>query len=102
MKNQIKYFLIGLILLFCAVFCVTLLPLIVKIFFKHFYIQNYIYSEIEFLLMILCAVLYLFSPKFYKLQIVSIGVFAFLYFMFVKYYPLINQCFKMILSSFSL
>lgn len=89
MKSQKKYFLTGLILLIFAVLCVTFLPAVIRTFFKGFYIQNYIYVEIEFLLMILSSVFYLFSLKFYKFQMLSIALLLIFYGFFIEFYPYI-------------
>jgi hypothetical protein len=87
MKNiQIKYFINGLILLFLALCSITHLPIILKekcglIF------ENYIYVELEFFLLVACAIFYLFSPKYYQYQIYSI-IFGIIYYsFFVKFCP---------------
>ena len=85
LSNQTKYFINGVILLSLACFSVTLLPLIIKTTPISAIIKNYIYYEIEFFLLSASAIFYLFSPKYYKYQILSILVFMFIYNHFVKF-----------------
>lgn len=102
MKRQTRYFITGLILLIIACCCITLIPAIIKTFFKSIVIYNYIFRQVEFLLLVLCAILFLFCPKYYKFQMLSIGFCFLFYFAFVKLYPYLIKCFNIILSSFSL
>ncbi len=94
MKRQTKYFIFGLLVLICAVFCTTFLPLIVKNCFYKINVENYIYFEIEFLLLVLGGVLFLFSPKYYKFQMLSIALLMIFYEIFIKIYPYILSLFK--------
>ena len=89
MKSSKKYFLIGLLLLFCAISCVTVVPLVFRVFFKTIVIENYFYFEAEFLILVLSGILFLFSAKYYKYQMISIAILIFLYLIFVKTYPFI-------------
>jgi len=85
-KKQTKYFLIGGILLLCALFSITFLPLIIK-FFTKLSIQKYIYVQIEFFLFVASSIFYLFSPKYYKQQILTILIAILYYYLFVLIYP---------------
>ncbi len=89
LKRQTKYFTIGLLCLILAMFCITFLPVILKLYVKNIIFQNYIYVQIEFFLLAVCSIFYLFSPKYYFSQVVSIIFGIFYYLMFVKAYPFI-------------
>lgn len=83
LNNQSKYFINGLFLLTFAVASVTHIPIILKTNFNLIF-SAWLYYQIEFFLLCACAVFYLFSPKFYKYQVISV-VFAFAYYvLFVK------------------
>ncbi len=88
MKRQTKYFLIGSIFLLTAMICITFLPAIIR-FKTSFHIKEYIYVQIEFFLLLIASIFYLFSPKFYIQQIKVIILAIFYYVCFVKFYPLI-------------
>ncbi len=81
MKRQTKYFYIGLLCLINGLLCVTYLPYIIK---RLVFLQNYVFVQIEFLLLVTCAIFYLFSPKFYSKQILSFAFGFLYYFLFVK------------------
>ena len=42
------------------------------------------YTEIEFFMLAACSVYYLFSPKYYRYQIISIALALTYYFVFVR------------------
>ena len=86
MKKQTKYFTIGFLLLICALLSVTFLPIVIKLFTK-LNIQKYIYIQIEFFLLIASSIFYLFSPKYYKWQILTAIVAAIGFWEFVVHYP---------------
>ncbi len=86
MKKQTAFFIIGIIFLFLAIFCITLLPYILKKY-TLIKVQEYMFSEMEFLLLLLSAFCYTFSLKYYKAQILSILIALFCFLMFCK----INQ-----------
>ncbi len=88
MKRQTKYFLIGSIFLVGAMFCITFLPAVIK-FKTTFQIKEYIYVQIEFFLLLISSIFYLFSPKFYIQQIKVIILAVIYYIFFVKFYPFI-------------
>lgn len=79
LSNQTKYFINGVILLFLGLFCITFVPLktIVSV-------EKYLYLQIEFFLLCASAIYYLFSPKYYKQQILSILIGILYYLLFVK------------------
>lgn len=84
MKRQTKYFYIGLLCLICGLFCITYLPYILKSLIIKIHLQNYIFVQIEFLLLVICAIFYLFSPKYYSRQILSFAFGFLYYFLFIK------------------
>ncbi len=88
MKRQTKYFLIGTIFLIGAMLCITFLPAVIR-FKTTLQVKEYIFVQIEFLLMLLCSIFYLFSPKFYSQQIKIIIIALLYYLCFTKFYPLI-------------
>ena len=81
---QTKYFINGLILLASGLLCVTYLPLILKGKFA-IIIESWIYYQIEFFLLVACAVFYVFSPKYYKQQIFSMVAAIIFYLIFAFY-----------------
>jgi len=97
-KSQKKYFIIGTLFLICAILSVTIAPLVVKTFLFNVNIENYIYVEIEFLLLTLCGVYYLFSPKYYNFQFITIGITFLFYYIYAIFYSSILNCFKTISS----
>ena len=77
---QTQHFINGVILLFLGVLSVTFFPMFVKLGW-----EKYVYLQIEFFFLACASVFFLFSPKYYKQQIMSV-IFAILfYFMFVKF-----------------
>ena len=87
MKKQTQYFINGLILLILAMADITILPLILAAIDNS--LDTFVYTEIEFFLLATCFVYYLFSPKYYKEQIVSIIFAVFYYFFFLEIYRII-------------
>ncbi len=79
-----KYFIIGTILLFIALFCITALPFIIKKIYKP--LPNNFYSVLEFLFLCGSSLFYCFSHKYYKYQIISILYAILIYFIFVRLY----------------
>ncbi len=87
MKRQTKYYLIGSAFLIMAMFCITFLPPLIK-FKTTFHIKEYIYVQLEFFLLLISSIFYLFSPKYY-IQQIEIIILAILYYLyFIKFYPL--------------
>lgn len=80
LNNQIKYLINGIILLILGVFSVTFLPLLIK-----FHIERYVYLQIEFFFLCCASIFYLFSPKYYKIQILTILWAVLYYLLFVKF-----------------
>ena len=85
MKNQKTKFYIGTLLISVALFCVTFLPFILKEISIELVIEEFIFVQIEFILMLLASILYLNSPRYYdnQLAIISFGILY--YFLFVKF-----------------
>ena len=84
-NHQTKYFINGVILIGLALFCVTYLPFILKSKMS-VVVSNYIYYQVEFFALCAASIFFLFSPKYYKEQILVI-LFGILYYsLFVKLY----------------
>ena len=87
MNKKKQYFINGLILIIIALLAVTVVPYCADKY--RVVIEKTSYSEFEFFVLCAASLFYLFSPKYYKLQVLSI-IFAILcYFLFVKIFPLI-------------
>ena len=71
LKHQEKYFINGIVLVILAVLGVTFLPILIKEK-TIFEVPNYIYFHIEFFALCASAIFFLFSPKYYKEQILII------------------------------
>lgn len=86
MRKQKQYYINGLILLIIAMISITMLPhLADKLKLT---VEKSSFSEFEFFALCASALFYLFSPRYYKNQVLSI-IFAFLYyFLFLKMYPI--------------
>ncbi len=85
MNKQKQYFINGLILLVIAILTVTIVPYLADKWKMAF--EKSSFSEFEFFLLTASTLFYLFSPKYYKNQVISI-IFAFIfYFTFVKIFP---------------
>lgn len=80
---QAKYFINGLILLILALFSITFLPVILKNNFNIIF-ENYVYIQIEFFLLVAASMFYLFSPKYYGAQVLSVVFGIAYYFLFSK------------------
>lgn len=80
---QKKYFINGVILIFIALLSVTYLPVVVKI-----NIENYVYYQIEFFALCAASIFFLFSPKYYKEQVLTIFFAIFLYLLYSKLFYL--------------
>lgn len=78
LNTQTKYFINGIILLFLGLLCATFVPL------NALSVEKYIYLQVEFFLLCASAIYYLFSPKYYPQQILSIFIGILYYFLFVK------------------
>lgn len=80
-KIQKKYFTKGTVMLFGAVFAITILP---YIFYKcmKFGFDSYIFSLIEFVMLIMCGIFYIFCPRYYKYQWVCIVAAFILYYIY--------------------
>ena len=86
LNHQTQYFINGLILLFLGVLSITILPVIITKLKITIPYGNLFYRNLELFLLCACSVFYLFSPKFYKQQVISI-LFAMMFFnLFVKFY----------------
>lgn len=86
MNKQKQYYINGIILIILALISVTLAPHIADKL--KLTIDKSSYAEFEFFLLTAAALFYLFSPKYFKGQILSI-LLAFLYYwMFLRLYPI--------------
>ena len=86
MNKQKQYFINGLILIIVAILAVTIIPCTADKF--KIVIDKNLFSEFELFTLTACALFYLFSPKYYKAQIISIVCVAIYYFSFIKFYSL--------------
>lgn len=82
-NHQTKYFINGVILVILALFCVTFLPFILK---NKTVIPSYIFYQAEFFLLSAASIFFLFSPKHYKGQVLTILLGILYYILFAKYY----------------
>ena len=84
MKKQKQYYINGLILIITGVFAVTVLPYLTdKI---GFYFDKSVFSEFEFFVLVAAGLFYLFSPKYYKSQMLSIILAIIFYLIFSNIY----------------
>lgn len=84
-KHQTKYFINGIILVALALFCVTFLPFILKSRVSMI-IPGYVYFQVEFFALCAAAIFFLFSPRYYKEQVLVILLGVLYYSFFVKFY----------------
>lgn len=89
LNRQLKYYLKGTVVLFCAMFCITLLPTFLKFVNFELIIGEFTFVLLEFFLCTLGAILYLFSPKYYKWQVITVLLCVLYYFLFKKAYLII-------------
>ena len=81
---QTKYFINGVILVLIALFCVTFLPSLINDK-TNFIISNYVFAQVEFFTLCAAIIFFLFSPKYYKWQLVAILFAMVLYVLFAKF-----------------
>ncbi len=84
MNKQKQYFINGLILLVIGLLIITVIPYAIDKF--KLAIEKSSFSELEFVVLTGCCLFYLFSPKYYKNQVLSIILGFLYYFMFFKFY----------------
>ncbi len=82
MKREKIFFSSGVVFLILALFSVTFLPLILK--HLGIYFLDYVFIRLEFVLLLICSILYHFSPKYYDLEIFSVLVGILYYIFFIK------------------
>ena len=87
MKKQKQYFINGLILIAIAMITITIVTYCADKF--GLTIEKASYSEFEFFCLCAGFLFYLFSPKYFKNQVLSILIAYLYYFGFVKIYPLL-------------
>ena len=85
MKKQKQYYINGLILIVIALITITVVPLIADKYKIGF--EKSSFSEFEFFILTAAALFYLFSPKYYKWQFISIVCGILYYLIFLKIYP---------------
>lgn len=86
MNKQKQYFINGLVLIILALLAITIIPFCADKL--RIPVEKNIFSEFELFALMLCALFYLFSPKYYKAQILSIICAVIFYFVFIKIYSL--------------
>ncbi len=84
MNKQKQYFINGLILIVIAILAVTIIP---YCFDKlKIAVEKDIFTDFEFFALIAGALFYLFSPKYYKMQILSVICAVIFYCLFAKFF----------------
>lgn len=86
-SNKKIYYILGSIFLFIGLFCITLLPVLLKAFYKP--LGDNVYRIFELIFFILGSVCYLSSYKYYKYQIITLLYVALFYYVFTQFYPLL-------------
>lgn len=86
LNHQTQYFINGVILIVIGLLCVTIFPQIVREKISFFAVANYTYYQAEFFTLCAAAIFFLFSPKYYKEQILTILLGLIYYILFVKLY----------------
>ncbi|MBR6297646.1 MAG: hypothetical protein IKR34_00205 [Candidatus Gastranaerophilales bacterium] len=84
-KIQKSYFIKGTIMLLGAIIAVTVFPDIVHKYFKSMH-DNRFFSELEFFMLIMCGIFYVFCPRYYKYQWLVILMGYGLYFLYKHFY----------------
>ena len=87
MKKQKQYFINGLILMTIALFSITIVPYLADNF--KFFIEKHSLSEFEFFILTAASLFYIFSPKYYKFQLMSILCAFLYYFAFLKLHEIL-------------
>lgn len=82
---QAKYFIIGVVLTILGLISCTLLPLFMKSK-TSFDDVNYVYFVIEFFMFNAASVFFLFCPKYFKGQIITVLAGVLYYISFVNYF----------------
>lgn len=80
LNHQTQYFINGIILIIIALLSVTILPKS-----NLLSIPKYAYYQIEFFVLCAASIYFLFSPKYYKGQILTILLGIIYYILFVKF-----------------
>ena len=88
MTKQTKYLINGIILLILGIIAISALPIIVQEY-GYYTVSKSLYSQIEFVLFTACAIYYIFSPKYYRIQVLSIFIALCLYLLFLAVYSFI-------------
>ncbi len=84
MKRQKKFFILGIILTFLAILCVTFLPFFVRNVFFKTTLSYYIWMSLEAILLFFGYIFFLFSPKYFLNQIVYVCFLITFYFFYIK------------------
>ena len=87
MNKQKQYFINGIILIIMAIVAISFMPYLADKFKLPF--EKSCFPEFEFFALTGASLFYLFSPKYYKAQILSILCAILYYFIFLKIYPII-------------
>ncbi|MBR1616561.1 hypothetical protein IJ670_00265 [bacterium] len=88
LNKQTQYFINGIIMLVIGISSVTILPVLFQKL-RLVSVDNFIWVEIEFFTMSASVLFYLFSPKYYKAQLLSIICAISYYIIFASNYSLI-------------
>lgn len=88
MTKQKKYLINGIILLLLGVAANSIVPVIVQEF-GYYNVSKSLYGQIEFFLFTACALYFMFSPKYYRIQVLCIFIALCLYLLFRATYSFI-------------
>ena len=87
MRKQKQYFINGLILVIIALFSITIAPYLADSF--KMVVEKHSFAEFEFFTLTAASLFYIFSPKYYKFQIISVLCAFIYYFAFLKIYKIL-------------
>lgn len=88
MKNQIKYFYIGLFFLVLAMLDITIAPLVLKRILDGVYIPNNFYMNSQIVFLALSSFFYFLTPRYYKKIMLTIVLALLYYILFTRIYSL--------------
>ena len=90
MKNQIKYFYIGLCFLILAMIDITIAPFALRKILDGIYISNKIFINVEITLLAFVGFFYFLTPRYYRKIMYSIILALLYYILFVQIYSMFS------------
>jgi len=88
LEKQKQYFINGIFLVALGLLSVTIAPLIIKQAKGFASVENYVFYEFEFIFFLAAALYFVFSPKYYKGQIVCAFIGILYYILFTAIYKI--------------